>query len=120
MNIIEAFEDSKLIGAYIKEEDNSFFNWKVFLKSIYALPMDQKERAVYRKFTGRKRPPKKPIELVYCISGRKSGKSLLASCLACYTAIFEDFWKPYVRPGQKVYLPIIAVDKYQAKEVFDK
>jgi len=118
MNIIDAFDEQRLIGGYIQEQDDSFFNWKVFFKSIYAIPMSRKEGAVYRKFTGRQRRPKKPIESVYCISGRKSGKSLMASCLAVYTSVFEDFWKSYVRPGQKVYFPIIATDKIQAREVF--
>ena len=118
IDIIKAFDDPRLIGGYIKEQDNSFFNWKVFFKSIYAIPMDQKERKVYRKFTERRRPPKQPIESVYCVSGRKSGKSLIASCLAIYTSVFSDFWKPHVRPGQKVYYPIIATDKVQAREVF--
>lgn len=118
MNIIDAFDDQRLIGGYIQEQDDSFFNWKVFFKSIYAIPMSRKEKAIYRKFTERQRYPKKPIESVYCISGRKSGKSLMASCLAVYTSVFEDFWKPHVRPGQKVYFPVIATDKVQAREVF--
>ena len=46
IDIIKAFDDRRLIGGYIKEQDNSFFNWKVFFKSIYAIPMDQKERKV--------------------------------------------------------------------------
>ena len=118
IDIIKTFNDPRLIGGYIKEEDNSFFNWKVFFKSIYAIPMDKKERKVYRKFTERRRPPKQPIESIYCVSGRKSGKSLIASCLAVYTSVFENFWKSHVRPGQKVYYPVIATDKIQAREVF--
>jgi len=119
LNIIQAFEDPKLIGSYIKEKDNSFFNWKIFLKSVYGLPMNQKEVNIYKKFTGRTKPPKKPAESIYCISGRKSGKTLITSCLAIYISLFEDFWHPHIRPGQKVYLPIIAVDKTQARECFD-
>lgn len=118
MNIIDVFDDQRLIGGYIQEQQDSFFNWKVFIKSIYAIPMDRREKRIFKKFTGGRRPPRKPIESVYCISGRKSGKSLIASCLAIYTTIFEDFWKPYLRPGQKVLFPIIATDKVQAREVF--
>jgi hypothetical protein len=119
LNIIDVISDKNLIGGYLKEKDGSFANWKVFLKAVYALPMDEKEIDVYKKFTARQKPPEKPAESVYCISGRKSGKTLLASTLAIHISLFEDFWHSHIRPGQKIYLPIIAVDKTQARECFD-
>jgi len=74
IDIITAMEDENLFGPFFEED--SWDNWKVFLKAIYNIPLTKKEFELYQKCTGRERTPKEePLEL-YTIAGRRSGKAL--------------------------------------------
>jgi hypothetical protein len=118
MNIIQAFEDKKVFGNYINDK-GTWGNWKVFLKTAYGLPLNEKEFKVYKKFTNRKKRPKKKFELVACESGRKSGKTIMLAIKTINDTLLSDFWKPHIKPGQKAYYVLIAVDKTQARESFN-
>jgi len=69
-------EDPDLFGPLIKDQE-TFRNWKTFLKALFGLPMDLRELEALKKFTGRDRPPSGQVKESYCIAGRRSGKSLL-------------------------------------------
>jgi len=119
MDIIEAtFKDKRIFASYINDS-GTYGNWRVFLKSYYGLPLKEKEFKSFKKFTERKKRPKKKFEMVVCESGRKSGKTIMQAIIACYEALLSDFWVRHIKPGQKAYYPLIAVDKQQAKECFN-
>lgn len=93
MNIVEGFHDPSVFGGLedIRISPDTWGNWIVLLKAIFALPMDAEEFEVFKKFTGRTKPPEKPFREVYVISGRKSGKSILSSIILCHMAIFGEW-----------------------------
>jgi hypothetical protein len=118
MNIVEAFEDKKVFGNYINDK-GTWGNWKVFLKAVHGLPLSDAEFQVYKKYTGRTKPPEKKFELIACESGRKSGKTIILAINAIKETLLSDFWKKHMKPGQKAYYVLVAVDKTQAKEAFN-
>lgn len=115
MDIIKALESPEIFGGMIQDQ-GTFENWKVFLKSIFALPMTADERKSFSKFTGRVTPPAGQVSEAYVIAGRRSGKSLMAGLISCYLALFRD-WRPYLTPGEIATVQIIAVDRSQAAVV---
>jgi hypothetical protein len=114
MDIIEFIEDSSLIG-----DTSLSVPQKVSLKAVYGLEMNQKERAVFRKITGRKqyRAGNEVPEATF-ILGRRSGKSdKLASNIALYEACSR---KHDLSVGQVGVVMIVASElKRQSKIVFN-
>lgn len=116
INIIQAFEDLKIFGSLIKDQE-TWINWKVCLKAIFGLSMDREELRRYRKFTGRKRPSGNPFKEVFLIIGRRGGKSFISALIAVFLAVFKD-WRARLGPGEKGYIMAIASDRKQAGVVF--
>jgi hypothetical protein len=118
MDILEAFEDPKVFGRFFKPKD-SWTNWKIFLKTVYGLPLERNEQKLYRKCTGRKAlPPKEGFEEFYAIVGRRGGKSRIMSLIAVYEALYGG-WEKYLDPGETATIFIIGTDKKQGKIVFN-
>jgi hypothetical protein len=113
VNIISVKTDEKLLGRFFKNVA-TWKSWFVFDKAIFGLPLDQRELALYRHCTGRKNPPEKPFKEVYCIVGRRGGKSWTISTIAVYLAFFRDYSK-YLAAGEMGTILIVAVDQIQAR-----
>lgn len=115
MNIIEAIEDQKLFGSLFKDQD-TWVNWKIALKAVFGLPMNKKDLSVYRKYTDRSKPPKNQFKENFFIVGRRGGKSFISAVIACFLALFHD-WRPFLAPGEKGWIMIIATDRVQARVI---
>ena len=114
LNIIEAIQDKNLFGPLFRDL-NTWKPWIVALKAIFALlPMDDEELAIYRTCTGRQNPPLKPLKEIYLIVGRRGGKSFITSLIAVFLALFQDY-SPYLSPGERAVIVIIANDRRQAR-----
>jgi len=113
-NIIEFIEDPQLIG-----DKSLSLPQKVSLKAVYGLPLNQKERKVFRQITGRSqyRAGHEYSEATF-ILGRRSGKSdKLASNIALYEACSR---KHKLSVGQIGVVMIVASElKRQSKIVFN-
>lgn len=113
MNIIEAIQDSKMFAGYFKDL-GTWHNWTIFLRALFNLPIVEKaDRKLFSDCTGLSEPPKEKVRECYVVSGRRSGKSLTCSVLSVWLACFKD-WTPFLSPGERGYIFIIAVDKAQA------
>jgi len=115
MNIIEAIQDRALFGSLFKRLE-TWATWMVFLKAVFALPMNDQEFETYRKYTGREKTPARALQEIFAIVGRRGGKSFLASIVACYFALFKD-WRPYLAPGETAWIMVIATDRAQARNI---
>lgn len=78
MNVIDAIRDERLFRPLFKDL-KSWNAWIVFLKTVFALPLDPAELGVYRQCTGRAVPPSRPFPEIFAIVGRRGGKSFIAS-----------------------------------------
>jgi hypothetical protein len=119
-NIIRAMEDPQLFGQGFERRllrGDTFACWKVFLRALFALPMTDPDREVYRVHTGRTDPPGEPFNEAFCIVGRRGGKSLIAALIGVYLATFKDY-EDMLAPGEVGTLMIIAADRRQARVIF--
>lgn len=114
MNIISAARDKKLFGRWFK--DPSWQSWMVFLKSLFAIPLEDGEQEIFTKHTGRSVLPANPLREAWLVVGRRGGKSLIAAFVALYLACFRDYSK-YLAPGELGTLMLIAADRRQARVV---
>ena len=85
-----ALSDPMLLGAVLKGE--SWRAWKVMLIAMMGERLDDEERAIFTKLTGR---PQEPLERVEEFWGfdirRRGGKSLAMSVLIVFLACFIDY-----------------------------
>ena len=80
VNIITALGDNALMGNFMKGD--SWFNWKVFLKSLQGLPMTPEEFDIFKQATKRTVQPDKPFTESYVIASRRAGKRAGANWLS--------------------------------------
>lgn len=113
MNIIQAMRDPKLFGPWFKNPDD-WQAWRVFLATLFALPLDDAERAIFANCTARSVPPADPCKEAWLACGRRGGKSFIMALTAVYLATFRDY-RPYLAPGERATVMLIATDRKQAR-----
>jgi hypothetical protein len=91
--------------------------WFTFLKALFALPMDASERAMFTECTGRDPPPIVQVLEGWLICGRRAGKSFILALVAVFLAVFRDY-KPFLAPGERATIVVIAADRKQARIIF--
>jgi len=111
-NLIDLIEDPKVFGPWFKRGDWSA--WLVFLRSLFALQMTKAEAKIFRQCTGRKTQPNLPAHEAWLIIGRRGGKSFILALVAVFLASFKD-WRPYLAPGERGTVMVIAADRRQAR-----
>jgi hypothetical protein len=114
MSILEAIEDDALFGGMF--DAPSWEPWKAFLTALWALPMSEGQLALYRHHTGRSEPPAKPSRYAELVCGRRGGKSRILALIAVYLSACVDH-KPYLTPGERAVVAVIAKDRQQAKVI---
>lgn len=70
------------------------------MKSLFALPLDESELALFQKCTARTRSPAEEPKESATIVGSRGGKSKMAALVGAFTAAFIDF-KPYLSTGER-------------------
>ncbi len=102
-NIIQFLENEAFFGRTF--HDPSWANWKRILRATYGLPLDAAGRAWICQHAGLSKyspPPGGPKE-VAVITGRQSGKTIIASRVIGYEAAF-----PLMRPGVGEYYALMV------------
>lgn len=112
MNLIEAFDER--FAAWRGEADWS--PWRVFLKALTAVPLDEDERPLFERCTGRTRELEAPASEAWCVVGRRGRKSAVAAMLAVHAAVNVD-WSACVAPGETARILVVGCDIRQAKIV---
>jgi len=108
--------DPNLFQPWFRDR-KSWASWFAFLKALFRLQMTPAESKTFRNCTGRKTSPLDPHE-AWLVCGRRSGKSSILSLIAVYLAVFVD-WRPYLARGEVGTIILVAVDRSQAKVIFD-
>jgi hypothetical protein len=114
LHITEALTDPHLFAPFFK--DSSWAAWRVFLRALFALPTDTPPE-VFKAATGRASWPTKPFTEAALIVGRRGGKSRILALVAVYLATFRNY-RPYLAPGEKATIAIIAANRSQARSIF--
>jgi hypothetical protein len=117
MTMRQALDDPELFahprGGLIGD---SWKYWRVILIAVMGEPLTPSERVLFTEVTGREREPGEPCEELWCILGRRSGKSRAIAVLAAYIAACCDF-TDVLAPGERGSLPIMSATTWQAGKV---
>lgn len=115
MTILDAIHDPLLFRPLFKSLD-TWRAWFVVLKAIFALEMTHEERTTFTKLSDRETPPVQPVQECWLVCGRRGGKSFIVSLIAVFLACFKDY-RPFLGPGERGVLMIIATDRKQARVI---
>jgi hypothetical protein len=114
MNIIDALDDANVFAQHFRGD--TWKAWRAFFAAAFALPMTPEQLAIYRKHTGRSSPPASPASEAWLVIGRRGGKSFALATIAVFLGAFRD-WRPYLGPGERGTIMIIARDRRQARVI---
>jgi hypothetical protein len=81
-------------------------------------PLTKDELKTFTAFTGRKSPPAKRVDELWCCVGRRGGKSRAMATLAVYLAGLCDYSDKLTR-GERGVVLLLAPDMKQAKVLLD-
>jgi hypothetical protein len=115
LTILDAIRDDKLFAPWFKNK-TSWASWFAFLSTLFALPMTSAELTFFRDCTGRTNPPASPVTEAWLSCGRRAGKSFVLALTAVYLATFRN-WRPYLQPGERATILVIAADRKQARVI---
>jgi hypothetical protein len=115
VTILQALADPKLFGGIFSGQ--SWATWRVLLAALFGLPLSAEDAAIFCRHTGRASIPTTQARELWCISGRRSGKSFVAALLAVFAAAFKRY-AALLAPGEKATVAVIAADRQQARVVF--
>jgi hypothetical protein len=79
--------------------------------------MTEQELALYSQCTGRENSANGPFTEAWAPTGVRSGKSFIAALVGTYLACFRDY-TPFLAPGERAMILIIAADRSQAQVIF--
>jgi hypothetical protein len=115
-SILDCIRDQRLFASWFEEDWASWQPWLAFLAALFALPMDAEQLAIYRECTGRNDAPSAIAREAWLVCGRRAGKSFMLALTAVYLAAFHDY-RPFLSPGEKGTIMIIAADRKQARVI---
>jgi hypothetical protein len=114
--ILSAMRDEALFGPHFSPGE-SWASWRVVLKALFALPMDESEHDLFRTCTGRSRGFDAPLTEALLLVGRRGGKSRILALIAAALACFRDY-RPYLSPGERAVIMVLASDRDQSQVIF--
>ena len=116
VTILDAIRDKQLFAPWFKDEA-TWRGWQAFLAALFALPMTREQASLYQQCTGRTERPVAPASEGWLVCGRRAGKSFMLALIAVFLACFGD-WRPYLAPGERGTVMVIATDRKQARVIF--
>jgi hypothetical protein len=115
LTIDRALADPALLGAALGPVDPTWSTWLAVLKAAFALPLSEDEARIFASVAGNRTPPTQRVRELWCVCGRRGGKSRIAAALAIYIALFT---KPKLSPGERGMVLVLAASLEQSKSVF--
>jgi hypothetical protein len=112
-SLLDLLDDPRVFGPWFPDPA-TWAAWRAFLAALFGLEMDAGERELFKRCTGREEPPGAPLCEGWLIVGRRGGKSFILSLIAVFLAAFKD-WRPYLSPGERAVVMLVAADKKQAR-----
>lgn len=115
LTILDLMDDPQVFGPWFRE--SSWRAWRVFLTTLFGLPLSPAALETYATHTGRQHPPIEQASEAWLVVGRRGGKSLIAALVAVFLACFRDYAQ-ILAPGERGTVMVIAADRQQARTVF--
>ena len=90
--------------------------WLATLKAAFGLTLNDEELKTFATVAGGRAPPLKRVRELWCVVGRRGGKSRIAAALACFFALFV---KHKLVAGERGVVLVLAATVDQSKVVFN-
>ncbi len=104
MSIDKALLDKRLLGAALGDS-KSWSTWLTVLRAAFALGLSPEEVELFNSIAGDRKPPAHRVRELWCLVGRRGGKTRVAALIACYAALFTPI---RVAPGEKPLCLVLA------------
>lgn len=115
IRIDQALTDKRLLGAALGDAA-TWQTWKTALKAAFGLELNREEARAFASVAGSRKPPSVRVRELWCIIGRRGGKSRMAAAVAVYCAAFV---KRKLAPGEIGMVLVLAASTAQARTVFE-
>jgi hypothetical protein len=115
VEIDRALLDRRMLGGGF-DDLKSWRIWSVTLKAAFGLPLDQRERQMFVAVAGDRNVPTRRVRELWCVAGRRSGKSRMAAAIAIYLALFQKY---RLSVGERGMALVLAASEEQARAVFE-
>ena len=113
-NIDRAFKDQRLFAAALGDLA-TWEVWLAVLSAAFGLPLDARQQEIFASVAGGRKPPSKRVNELWCVAGRRSGKSRMAALIAVFAALFVRY---RLAPGEVGMVLVISPSVDQAAMVF--
>jgi hypothetical protein len=80
-DIAQAIVDPNLFGAPFLQQE-TWETWLAVLKAAFGTPLNQDERRAFESVSGGRKSPARRVRELWCLIGRRGGKSRIAAALA--------------------------------------
>lgn len=118
ITIAEAMEDANLLGAGFGKPE-TWKAWRTVLKAAFGLGVNgADELELFKAVAGDRDLPSRRVRELWCVAGRRAGKSRVAAAIAVYLAAILDH-RHLLSPGEVGYVMIIAASMKQARVIAD-
>jgi hypothetical protein len=107
--------DKRLLGAGLGPLA-TWQTWLIALKAAFGRPLTDEEREVFHTIAGERDLPKHRVRELWCVAGRRSGKSRMAAAIAIFLGLFQ---KHRLSPGERGVVLVLAASVDQARVVFN-
>ncbi len=115
-NIVDACLDEKLFQRWFQDVE-TWAAWMAFMKAVFGLKKTKADKAIIKAATNRTKIKKTPYREAWLVVGRRGGKSRMLALMAVFLACFHN-WKPFLSPGERGTIMIVAADRKQARVIF--
>ena len=112
--IDRAMRDKNLLGAALGDIA-TWATWLTILKAAFGEKLTSEEIITFAAVAGNRDPPKRRVRELWCLIGRRGGKSRIAAALAVY---FACFVKHRLAAGEHGMALVLAASEQQARVVF--
>jgi hypothetical protein len=110
-----AMLDPSLLGAGFGDP-KTWRQWRTIVKAAFGIPLNREEARAFAAIAGGRKPPAQRVRELWCVFGRRSGKSRVAAALAVYFGAICDH-SGKLAPGETGYVLIVAASKDQCKAI---
>ena len=104
IGIDRALLDKNLLGAALGDIA-SWSQWLAVLRAAFGLKMSDEDRAIFSKVAGERAPPGQRVNELWCVAGRRSGKTRIAAAISTYIAAIAQH---RLAPGEVGYVLLLA------------
>src|ERR1019366_9003751 len=113
-SIVEALLNKQMLGAALGAP-TTWNTWLAVFQAAFGLQLDEAQQKIFAEVAGGRKPPTKRVRELWCVVGRRGGKSRMAAALAVYIALF---CKHKLAPGEVGMVLILVASVSQSKTVF--